>query len=63
MLTRLRDVLAGRSPDEARAAGLALLLTFTDNLSNMVGEALTIRLLRSAWGDESVAPSAPETQS
>jgi hypothetical protein len=36
----------------ANAANIALLDTFTKLLSGLIGEALTIRLLNTAWADE-----------
>ena len=42
----------GQTPEQAKAANSLLLITFTDILASLIGEHLTIRLLRSAWGDD-----------
>lgn len=49
-LAALQSDLSAREPSEARKAGEALLLTFADLLVSLIGEPLTHRLLRSAWG-------------
>jgi hypothetical protein len=39
-----------QTPAQAREANRLLLLTFTDILASLIGEQLTTRILRSAWG-------------
>ena len=41
----------GQTPEQASIANSQLLITFTDILASLIGEQLTIRLLRSSWGD------------
>lgn len=41
--------LTDRSPEEALAAGTALLVEYTSLLAALIGEALTERLMRRAW--------------
>ena len=41
----------GQTLEQAKAANSLLLITFTDILASLIGEQLTIRILRSAWGD------------
>jgi hypothetical protein len=48
----LATCLEGQSPEQARAANNQLLTTFTDILATLIGEDLTIQILRSAWGIE-----------
>ena len=49
---KLKISFEGHTPEQARAATSLLLITFTDILASLIGEQLTIRLLRSAWGDD-----------
>ena len=46
----LKTSLEGQTPAQASAASSLLLLTFTDILASLIGEQLTTRILRSAWG-------------
>ncbi len=39
----------GQPPDQARAANCLLLITFTNIMASLIGEALTTRMLSSAW--------------
>ncbi len=48
----LLQCLEGQSFAEAKAANILLLTIFTDILATLIGEDLTIQLLRSAWGIE-----------
>lgn len=48
----LKTSLEGKTLAEACAASSLLLLTFTDILAALIGEQLTTRILRSAWGDD-----------
>ena len=45
----LTSTLGGRSADEAAAAGAALLQTFYDLVSGLIGAPLARRLLHSLW--------------
>jgi hypothetical protein len=47
----LKISFKGQTPEQASAANSQLLITFTDILASLIGEQLTIRILRSAWGD------------
>jgi hypothetical protein len=49
--TDLKISLEGQTPEQVSAANSLLLITFTDILASLIGEQLTIRILRSAWGD------------
>lgn len=51
LLAALGEHLAS-DPEQAAAANAALLDTFTRQLSGLIGEALTTRLLNTAWADE-----------
>lgn len=48
----LKTSLEGQIPAQASAASSLLLITFTDILSTLIGEQLTTRILRSAWGND-----------
>lgn len=48
----LRRSLEGRDPTEAGEASVALLSTFLDILTSLIGELLMTNLLHSAWGDD-----------
>lgn len=52
----LRKGLEGQTPSHARDANSLLLLTFTGILAALIGDPLTTRMVRSAWGDD--APSS-----
>ncbi len=54
---KLRASLAERTPALAGAASSALLATFTDTLTQLIGESLTTAILRSAWG-QNIADNA-----
>ena len=51
---RLGANLLTREAGEAHAASAALLCTFTDILTVLIGELLTNSILRKAWGDDVV---------
>lgn len=51
-LAELKASLEGQLPAQACAANTQLLITFTDILASLIGEELTIRILRSAWSVE-----------
>jgi hypothetical protein len=46
----LSTCLAEQPPDQAQAASTLLILTFTDLLASLIGEPLTVRILKTAWG-------------
>lgn len=48
----LKSSLEGQTPEQASAANSLLLITFTDILATLIGEQLTTRILRSAWGND-----------
>jgi hypothetical protein len=48
----LKMSLEGQIPAQASAANCLLLITFTDILASLIGEQLTINILRSAWGND-----------
>ena len=52
----------GQTPEQANAANSLLLITFTDILATLIGEQLTIRLLRSAWGEDPSEKPGKELQ-
>jgi hypothetical protein len=64
----LKSSLEGQTPMQATQANILLLTTFTDILSSIIGEELTINILRSAWhidtpdaiGDEKLLPGHPK---
>jgi hypothetical protein len=43
--------LSDQTPAQAGAANRLLLITFTDIMASLIGEALTTRILSSAWGN------------
>jgi len=49
--SELKRSLDGREPGEASQASAALLNTFIDMLAGLIGETLTIGILRSAWAN------------
>ncbi|MEO7007621.1 MAG: hypothetical protein ABI156_00600 [Caldimonas sp.] len=59
-LTGLQQNLGARVPADARRAGATLLNTFADLLVSLIGDPLTQRLLRSAWGSPSADKSSEE---
>ena len=46
----LKASLEGQAPAQASEANSLLLITFTDILASLIGEQLTTRILRLAWG-------------
>jgi hypothetical protein len=46
----LKAGLEGQAPAQASEANSLLLITFTDILASLIGEQLTTRILRLAWG-------------
>lgn len=49
----LKRSIDGQDADQARQASAFLLNTFIDMLSRLIGETLTIGILRSAWANTS----------
>ncbi len=47
----LRTSFEGRTCEDTSEASAALFNTFIDMLARLIGEALTLSILRSAWGD------------
>jgi hypothetical protein len=45
----LKACYAGQTPEHAKEANFLFLVTFTDVLSSLIGEQLTLSILRSAW--------------
>ena len=58
----LRTMLAQQSRSEATEASTALLLTFSDLVASLIGERLTIDILRSAWGKDALGSLGEEFQ-
>ncbi|OGS98878.1 MAG: hypothetical protein A3K04_11690 [Gallionellales bacterium RBG_16_56_9] len=48
----LKTSFEGQTPAQASDANSLLLITFTDILAALIGEQLTTRILRSAWGND-----------
>lgn len=58
----LRTMLAQQSLAEAREACKALLLNLSDLVASLIGERLTIDILRSAWGKDALGSLGEEFQ-
>lgn len=56
----LKKELERQAPSQAREANSLLLLTFTGILAALIGEPLTTRILRTAWGDDAPASTSKE---
>ena len=52
LFNALKLSIEGQVPAIAREASCLLLITFTDILATLIGEQLTVSILRSAWGDD-----------
>jgi len=50
----LKASLERRESAEASEASIALLITFIDILTLLIGDSLTASILRSAWGDDAL---------
>ena len=61
-LVTLKDRLAGCKPEDSAAASYALLVTFTELLTTLIGAPLTGRLLSPLWEPQASTPEA-EAQS
>jgi len=51
-LVQLKKCFEAQTPEQASAANNLLLITFTDILASLIGEALTTSILRSAWDSD-----------
>ena len=60
-LAALKSLLAQQSSANAAAGGGALLQTFSELLTSLVGPSLTERLLRFVWPNSFSAPPAQDT--
>jgi hypothetical protein len=49
---KLKLSFEGQNPAQAREANNRLMVTFTDILASLIGEQLTVRILRAAWGED-----------
>ncbi len=49
LFAQLQKCLESQTPVQASTANSLLLITFTDILASLIGEALTTSILRSAW--------------
>ena len=58
----LKKRLEGQTPSQAREANSLLLLTFTGILAALIGELLTTRILRSAWGNDASYSTSKESK-
>lgn len=58
----LKKCLEGQTPSQAREANSLLLLTFTGILAALIGEPLTTRILRSAWGNDASYSTSKESK-
>lgn len=56
----LKMSFEGQAPALVSQANRLLLITFTDILASLIGEQLTTRILRSAWGQETHGPADKE---
>jgi len=56
----LKKHFEGQTPSQARAANSLLLLTFTGILAALIGEPLTTRILRTAWGNDASYSTSKE---
>jgi len=58
----LKKSMEGQTPALASAADRLLLITLTDILASLIGEDLTTRILRSAWGNDAASVSGQESK-
>lgn len=56
----LKTSLAAQTPAHASEANRLLLVTFTDIMASLIGEALTTGILRSAWGNAAADKNGKE---
>lgn len=60
--TALSTCLAEQSPAQAQEANALLMRTFTDLLASLIGEPLTVRILKTAWGADADDLTDKETE-
>lgn len=60
--TELRVTLERQAAPDALEAGAAFLVTFTDLLATLIGEAVTTGLMNSAWPDRAPSLAAKEPE-
>jgi hypothetical protein len=58
----LRACLKEHPPAHAHDANTLLMLTFTDLLASLIGEQLTVRLLKTAWGADAADLTDKESE-
>lgn len=58
----LKMNLEGQTPALASEANCLLLITFTDILASLVGEPLTVRILDSAWNNDTHDTAGKESK-
>lgn len=56
----LQQRLQAQAMPAAGQASIALLCTFIDTLTLLIGELVTSSILRAAWGDDTVNPAVSE---
>jgi hypothetical protein len=56
----LKTSLEGQTPKQASEANILLLISFTDIMSSIIGEEITISILRSAWGSREFLAGQPK---
>jgi hypothetical protein len=61
-LPDLQARLAQQEPGNGREASAALLVNTTDLVASLIGERLTIDILRSAWGNDALGSLGEELQ-
>jgi len=59
---KLKMSFEGQTLEDAKASNSLLLITFTDIMASLIGEHLTIRLMRSAWGEDPSEKPGKELQ-
>ncbi|MEO8343507.1 MAG: hypothetical protein ABI536_06770 [Gallionella sp.] len=50
--TELKNSFENKTPAQITKANLQLLIVFTDIVASVIGEQLTMSILRSAWGND-----------
>jgi hypothetical protein len=60
--TVLKNCLEAQTPAQAIAANSLLLITLTDILASLIGEDLTTRILRLAWGNDTASVTGQESK-
>ena len=58
--SELKMSFEGQTPAQASEANVLLLITFTDILASLIGEQLTIHILRLAWGADILKKTGKE---